>query len=38
MIEKKKQTWQPLLTETGTAMKKIDLKLGEAWLKPGDST
>ena len=34
----KKQTWQPLIAQTGRAMKKIVLKQGEAWTKPGDFT
>lgn len=36
MDERIKQTWQPLITRTGRATKKIVLKQREACLKPGN--
>ena len=36
--ERKKQTWQPLITQTGRFVKKIVLKREEAWLKLGGFT
>lgn len=36
MDERMKQTWQPLITRTGRATKKIVLKQREACLKPGN--
>ena len=36
--ESKKQTWLPLVTQTGRFMKKNVLKRQEVWLRPGDST
>ena len=37
--KEKKQTWWPKkMTQMEQAMKKVVLKLGGAWLKPGDFT
>ena len=36
--ERRKQTWQPLLTQTGSGIKKIALKRREEWLKPRNVT
>ena len=38
MDEKKKQAWQPLITQMGRAMKKIALNKKEACLKSEDFT
>ena len=38
MDEKKKQAWQPIITQMGRAMKKIALNKKEAWLKSGTFT